>query len=294
MGAVTGMTGFGRGERSGAYGTVSVEARSVNGKGLDLRLRLPAGFDAVEPKFRELAKQRFNRGSVTLNLTVAPPEGAQGVRIDEDRLGFYAKAARRLYEHGAAAAATAGELLAMKGVIIADEADPTAETAEALQAASLLAAAEALDSLKTARDGEGAAMVAVLTGHLDEIEAVRADAASNAETLPAAIRDRIKAKFDELLPSGLDPERLEQEAAMLAVKADIREELDRLTAHIQAAHALLEGGSPCGRKLDFLAQEFNREANTLCSKSADPALTRTGLALKAAVDRLREQVQNVE
>jgi uncharacterized protein (TIGR00255 family) len=294
MSKVTGMTGFGRGERSGAYGTVSVEARSVNGKGLDLRLRLPNGFDAIEPKLRELAKARFNRGSVTINLAVTPPEGGQAVRIDEDRLSFYAKAARRLYEQGAAAAATGGELLALKGVIIADEAGPTPEDAEALQAAGLLAAAEALDSLKAARDAEGAAMVAVLTGHLDEIEALRADAASNAEALPEAIKTRIKAKFDELLPSGLDPERLEQEAAMLAVKADIREELDRLTAHIEAAHVLLKGGSPAGRKLDFLAQEFNREANTLCSKSAHPALTRTGLALKAAVDRLREQVQNVE
>jgi uncharacterized protein (TIGR00255 family) len=294
MGNVTGMTGFGRGERSGPYGTVTVEARSVNGKGLDLRLRLPNGFDAIEPKLRELAKARFNRGSVTLNLSVTPPEGGQDVRIDEDRLSFYAKAARRLYEQGAAAAATGGELLALKGVVIADEASPTAEDAEALHAAGLLAAAEALDSLKAARDAEGAAMVTVLTGHLGEIETLRADAASNAEALPEAIKARIKAKFDELLPSGLDPERLEQEAAMLAVKADIREELDRLTAHIEAAHALLAGGSPAGRKLDFLAQEFNREANTLCSKSADPALTRTGLALKAAVDRLREQVQNVE
>ncbi len=294
MTQITGMTGFGRAERSGSFGTVSVEARSVNGKGLDVRLRLPSGFDAIEPKLREFAKQRFNRGSVSLNLSVAPPEGTQGVQIDEARLNFYAKAAHRLYEQGAAAPATAGELLALKGVITADDAEPASDDAEALQAAALLAAAEALDALKAARDAEGKALVGVLTGHLEEIESLRGDAASNAEALPSAIKARIKAKFDELLPNGLDPERLEQEAAMLAVKADIREELDRLTAHVEAARALLDGGSPAGRKLDFLAQEFNREANTLCSKSADPALTRTGLALKAAVDRLREQVQNVE
>ena len=137
-------------------------------------------------------------------------------------------------------------------------------------------------------------MAAVLETHLAQIEGLRAEAAGCADALPAAIKARIQAKFDELLPSGLDPERLEQEAAMLAVKADIREELDRLTAHIDQARALLAGGSPCGRKLDFLAQEFNREANTLCSKSADPGLTRIGLALKAAVDRLREQIQHVE
>ncbi len=294
MTQITGMTGFGRSERSGSYGTVAVEARSVNGKGLDLRLRLPSGFDALEPKLRELAKARFNRGSVTINLNIAPPEGGPGVQIDEARLNLYAKAAHRLYEQGAAAPATGGELLGLKGVIIADDGEASAEDSEALQAAVLLAAAEALDGLKEARDSEGVAMVAVLKGHLDEIEELRADAASNAEALPAAIKARIQSKFDDLLPNGLDPERLEQEAAMLAVKADIREELDRLTAHIEAAHMLLDGGSPAGRKLDFLAQEFNREANTLCSKSADPALTRTGLALKAAVDRLREQVQNVE
>jgi uncharacterized protein (TIGR00255 family) len=294
MAQITGMTGFGRAERSGSFGTVSVEARSVNGKGLDLRLRLPSGFDAIEPKLRELAKVRFNRGSISLNISITPPDGAQGVRIDEARLNLYAKAAHRLYEQGAAAPATGGELLGLKGVIIADEGEAQSDDAEALHAAALVAAAEAFDSLKAARDGEGKALVGVLTGHLDEIETLRAEAAANAEALPQAIKARIKAKLDELLPSGLDPERLEQEAAMLAVKADIREELDRLTAHIEAAHALLDGGSPAGRKLDFLAQEFNREANTLCSKSADPALTRTGLALKAAVDRLREQVQNVE
>lgn len=294
MSQITGMTGFGRGERSGSYGTVTVEARSVNGKGLDLRLRMPSGFDAIEPKLRELAKARFNRGSVTLNVNVTAPEGSQGVQIDEARLNLYAKAAHRLYEQGAANPPTAGELLGLKGVIVADEGDVSTEDTEALQAAAQLAAAEALDALKASRDSEGVAMLAVLKGHLDEIEALRTEAASNAEALPEAIKARIKAKFDELLPNGLDPERLEQEAAMLAVKADIREELDRLTAHIEAARALLNGGSPAGRKLDFLAQEFNREANTLCSKSADPALTRTGLALKAAVDRLREQVQNVE
>ncbi len=291
---ITGMTGFGRGERSGTFGSVTVEARSVNGKGLDLRLRLPSGFDAIEPKLRELAKARFNRGSITLNLNVAPPEGSQGVQIDEARLNQYAKAAHRLYEQGAANPPTAGELLGLKGVIVADEGELNADDADALQAAAQLAAAEAFDALRAARDAEGRAMLAVLKGHLEEIEALRAEAASNAEALPDAIKARIKAKFDELLPNGLDPERLEQEAAMLAVKADIREELDRLTAHIVAAHSLLDAGSPAGRKLDFLAQEFNREANTLCSKSADPALTRTGLALKAAVDRLREQVQNVE
>ncbi len=291
---VTGMTGFGRGEVSGDFGTLSVEARSVNGKGLDLRLRLPVGFDAVEAQLRDLGRARFNRGSITVTIAHAPPESAAGVRIDEARLALLAERARRLSDESFAAPATAGELLGLKGVVATDEVGADEINVEALHAAALTAAETAFDSLRSARDDEGAAMAAVLEAHLAEIETLHADAAGNAEALPAAIKARIQAKFDELLPGGLDPERLEQEAAMLAVKADIREELDRLTAHIEQARALLAGGSPCGRKLDFLAQEFNREANTLCSKSADPALTRTGLALKAAVDRLREQIQNVE
>lgn len=291
---VTGMTGFGRGETSGAFGTLSVEARSVNGKGLDLRFRPPAGFDAIETKLRDLARARFHRGSVTVTLTYAPPEGEAGVQIDEARLTRLAERARQLSDEGFAAPASAGELLGLKGVITTDEGGTDGLDADALHAAALAAAAEAFDALKAARDAEGAAMAAILAEHLAEIEALRADAAGHADAMPTAIKARIQAKFDELLPNGLDPDRLEQEAAMLAVKADIREELDRLTAHIDQARALLAGGSPCGRKLDFLAQEFNREANTLCSKSADPGLTRIGLALKAAVDRLREQIQNVE
>ncbi|MCC5996126.1 MAG: DUF1732 domain-containing protein, partial [Oceanicaulis sp.] len=193
-----------------------------------------------------------------------------------------------------AAPASAGELMALKGVILAEDAETQTGPDEALAEAALKAAYAALNMLQDAREAEGAAMGAVLTGHLDEIETLTREAAALDAARSAAIKARIEAKFAELLPSGLDPERLAQEAAVLAVKADVREELDRLAAHIDSARALIKGGSPCGRKLDFLSQEFNREANTLCSKSGDPALTRIGLALKAAVDRLREQVQNVE
>ena len=184
--------------------------------------------------------------------------------------------------------------MALKGVILAEDAEVQTGPDEALIADALSCADAALAMLQAAREAEGAAMGAVLTGHLDEIEALTREAAALDAVRPAAIKARIEAKFAELLPNGLDPERLAQEAAVLAVKADIREELDRLVAHIDSARALIAGGSPSGRKLDFLSQEFNREANTLCSKSNDPALTRIGLALKAAVDRLREQVQNVE
>lgn len=292
--ALSGMTGFGAGSRAGTFGEVTVEARSVNGKGLDLRLRLPTGLDALEAPIREMARARFNRGSMTVTVSLAAPAGAAGVKIDAERLALYASAASELSEAGKAAPATAGELLGLKGVIIADDAEPASLEPEALAAAATEAAGEAFAGLQAAREGEGAALAEILEDHIAEIEALREEAAACAGALPAAIKARIQAKFDELLPSGLDPDRLEAEAAALAVKADVREELDRLKAHIVEARKLISAGSPCGRKLDFLSQEFNREANTLCSKAADPDLTRAGLAMKAAVDRMREQVQNVE
>lgn len=292
--ALSGMTGFARAQASGEYGTVSVEARSVNGKGLDVRLRLPQGFDALEAPLREQAKARFARGSVSVSVTLDAPEAGSSVHLDTDRLYAYAKAARALVDDGLAAPATAGELLALKGVIVSEDAEADELIVEQRNLATLKTVEQALDALRAARRDEGAALKGVLEGHLAEIAQLRDRAAACAGALPDAIRDRLKARLDELVESGLDPDRLAQEAALLAVKADVREELDRLTAHVDSAHALLEAGSPCGRKLDFLSQEFNREANTLCSKSADPALTRIGLDLKAAVDRLREQVQNVE
>lgn len=290
---LSGMTGFGRADRAGAFGRIEVEARSVNGKGLDVRLRLGPGLDAIEPALRDMIKARFSRGSVNVAVSYAAPEGAAGVVIDEARLQAYAQAAKRLAESGLAAPATAGELMALKGVIASEDVEAVVEP-ETLAAAALEAAGEALAGLQRAREDEGAALAGMLEEHIAEIESLREEAASSAAALPGAIRDRVKAKFDELLPSGLDADRLAQEAAAIAVKADVREELDRLKAHISAARDLIAGGSPAGRKLDFLSQEFNREANTLCSKASDPALTRAGLAMKAAVDRLREQVQNVE
>lgn len=290
---LSGMTGFGRADRSGDFGRIEVEARSVNGKGLDVRLRLAAGLDGIEPALREMIKARFSRGSVNISISYSTPEGAAGVAIDEDRLKAYAEAAKRLSDKGLAMMASGGELMALKGVINSEDADALVEP-ETLAAAALEAAGEALAALQRAREDEGAALAEVLENHIAEIETLRGEAAASAAALPEAIRDRVKAKFDELLPQGLDADRLAQEAAAIAVKADVREELDRLKAHIDTARSLIAGGSPCGRKLDFLSQEFNREANTLCSKAADPALTRAGLAMKAAVDRLREQVQNVE
>lgn len=291
---LSGMTGFARSQASGEYGSVSVEARSVNGKGLDVRLRLPQGLDELETAIRDLIKARFHRGSVTVNIAFETPEAGSSVHLDTHKLYAYAKAARGLVDDGLAAAPSAAELIALKGVIITDDIELDELAAEQRNLATLKAVTEALDALKAAREAEGSALASVLHGHIDEIDRLREQAEGSAGAMPEAIKARLQARFDELIEGGLDADRLAQEAAVLATKADVREELDRLVAHVDSARGLLKAGSPCGRKLDFLSQEFNRETNTLCSKSADTELTNLGLAMKAAVDRLREQVQNVE
>lgn len=294
MARLSGMTGFARTETSGEAGTASVEARSVNGKGLDVRLRLAPGLDRLEAEIKKRAKDRFTRGSVNINVSFAEPEGASSLHIDRERLAALAEVGRDLVEKGLADKPRMDGLLALRGVIVTEEAEPDVARIAAIDALVLEAVDDAVAGLEAARQDEGASLEAVLTGHVDEIERLTKAAASHAASQPAAIKARLQAKFEELLPQGLDEDRLAQEAASLAVRADVREELDRLSAHIDSARALLAEGSPVGRKLDFLSQEFNREANTLCSKSADRELTEIGLALKAAIDQVREQVQNVE
>jgi len=294
MAALSGMTGFGRAERSGEAGTAGVEARSVNGKGLDVRLRLGAGLDRLEPEIKARVKARFDRGSVSVNIAFAEPEGAQSFHIDHDRLAALAEAGRDLVAQGLADKPRLDGLLALKGVIVSETAAPDEEQLAAIETLVLGAVDEALDGLEAARREEGAALRGMLSDYVSEIEKLRDAAAKHAESQPDAIRDRVQAKFDALLPAGLDEDRLALEAAAIAVKADVREELDRLSAHIDSARALIAQGSPVGRKLDFLSQEFNREANTLCSKAASRELTDLGLALKAVIDQVREQVQNVE
>ena len=292
MSALNGMTGFGRGEASGEAGTASAEIRSVNGKGLDIRVRLPHGLDRLEAQIKARIKQRFARGSVSATVSFAEPEGAAGLDIDTVRLEALARAAGELVEKGLAEPARADGLLALKGVLTS-EAVPQSDP-DAIDALVLGAVDEGLGALQAARSGEGEQLEAMLAAHLEEIERLREHAEGHEAASPAAIKARLQAKFDDLLPEGLDPDRLAQEAALLAVKADVREELDRLKAHIETARTLIGSGSPAGRKLDFLAQEFNREANTLCSKAGDRELTDLGLQMKAAIDQMREQVQNVE
>lgn len=293
MGVLSGMTGFARVDGQAPGWAWTWEARSVNGKGLEARFRLPNGFERLELKARELAKARFARGNVNATLNLRRESEAGSVRIDLARLRSLIDQAAPLLEGDQVRRPTLDGMLALPGMIDAEQAGADSDTAT-LDKALLASLAEALDGLRAARREEGAALAVVLSGHVDEISRLTGEAAGHAATRTDAIRDRLAAKFAELLPEGLPEDRLATEAAMLAMKMDVREELDRLVAHIAAARDLLSAGSPVGRKLDFLSQEFNREANTLCSKSSDSSLTAIGLSLKNTVDQFREQIQNVE
>ncbi|HJS45388.1 MAG TPA: YicC/YloC family endoribonuclease [Rhizomicrobium sp.] len=291
------MTGFA--ESAGSHQGLRWrwEAKSVNSRSLDMRLRTPPGYDGLEAPARRLAGERFQRGAFQISLTIEPQESMRGLVVDAAALASAVKIAREVAAETGLAPARVDGLLALKGVIVADEGavaqDPMARAQR--DAAILESLANAFDRLAKERCGEGAKLAVLLGSQIGEVERLVAEAGRLAATQPAALRARLTAQVKELLDAGpVSEERLAQEVALLAVKADVREELDRLTAHVQDARVLIAQGKGVGRKLDFLAQEFNREANTLCSKSTDIALTRTGLALKAVIDQFREQSQNVE
>jgi uncharacterized protein (TIGR00255 family) len=294
--ALVSMTGFAdaQGGREGLRWRW--EAKSVNGRGLDLRLRLPPGLDSVEAAARVLAAERFRRGSIQASLSMETPDAARGLRVDAAALASAVRIAKEVAAETGLAPARVDGLLALKGVIVQDDAAPADDAGRAAREASILETlAAALDALSKARKAEGAKLGVLLEAQMAEIDRLVAEASGLAAAQPKALRDRLASQLKELLEAGtVSEERLAQEVALLALRADVREELDRLRAHVQEARTLFKSGEAIGRKLDFLAQEFNREANTLCSKSADIALTRTGLALKAAIDQFREQAQNVE
>lgn len=291
------MTGFAEGR--GAHGNLRWrwELRSVNGRNLDVRLRIPPGYEGLEAGARTLASERFKRGSIQAALTVTMEEGNRGFRIDKETLAEAVNVAKRVAQEAGLPPARVDGLLSLRGVIVQEEVvTPDDEERLARNAAMHASLAEALERMAVARADEGAKIEKMLLSQVDEIEARTADARKLAADQPQAFRDKMQAQLDELLGPGsnVPEERLAQEVALLATRADSREELDRLAAHCQEARTLLGAGGPTGRKLDFLSQEFNREANTLCAKSSDIALTREGLALKAVIDQFREQVQNVE
>lgn len=293
------MTGFA--DAQGAFDTLRWrwEVRSVNGRGLDLRLRTPPGMDGMEPAARMLAADRFRRGNIQATLSMETPDSSRGLKIDTAALAEAVKLASQIASETGLAPARVDGLLALKGVLVQEEPLAADTPARAARDAALLESLSlAFDALKRARAAEGGKLALVLARTADEIVRLIADARKLAATQPKAIRERLQAQLAELLESSSQQQpaedRLAQEVALLAARADVREELDRLAAHIEDAHALMASGEAVGRKLDFLSQELNREANTLCAKSADVALTRTGLAIKAAVDQFREQAQNVE
>ena len=296
MALLSGMTGFAR--RDGAFRawTWSVEARSVNGRNLEVRYRGPPGFDALERIARDAAQARFQRGQIAVGLQAKRSGTAGKARIDLAELERLLALSEAYVAAGRAAAPRFDGLLALPGVIETDDETDDPEARKALEAALAASIAQALDGLKIARDEEGAALSGVLTGLVDRIEALRFEAEDLAAAQGPALKERYRLRIAELAGEGAAnlEDRIVQEAAMLAMKADVREELDRLSAHIASARGLLADGGPAGRRLDFLAQEFMREANTLCSKSASSVLTATGLDLKAAIEQFREQIQNVE
>lgn len=290
------MTGFARAQDSLGPWRYAWEIKTVNSKGLDLRLRTPQNFDAVEIKARALIAGKIARGACFANLTAKRDDAAVETRINRAALDRLLKALDDVPLHAALRPASLDGLLAVRGIVDVIEPEDDEERRNALDAQILSTLAEALEALAASRRDEGAALAGVLTARLDRI----AELTAGAERLPGrgaeAVRARLAQQVAALLDSasGFDPQRLHQEAVLLAVKADIREELDRLAAHVASAHTLLAKGGPIGRRLDFLAQELSRETNTLCAKSNDPQLTAIGLELKIEVEQWREQVQNIE
>lgn len=290
------MTGFARSDGTEDGLTWAWELRSVNGRGLDLRFRLSSGLDTLEPALRELAGKRLKRGNVTANLTIRR-EDAQQLMPEPAALEHMLNLALELHARIPGSAPPRAEaLLALPGVLRQSSLEQSEAALAATASAVRTGFAAALEQLIEARRNEGARLATILQGQLAEVAVLCAQAALEAADQPALQQQRLLTNLRALLQDqpNLPEERIAQEVALLASKSDVREELDRLDAHLHAAGALLTEAQNIGRRFDFLVQEFNREANTLCSKSASVALTATGLKLKAGIEQLREQVQNIE
>jgi len=295
--AVASMTGFARKEGAIAGFAWTWELKSVNGRNLDIRCRVPGGYDALEQFARSTAAEILKRGNVNAALTLNVQEKTGTFRINETALAQVEKIIADMSQRFDAAAPRIDGLLGLRGILEVDEPTLTPEEQEARLQALQQSLTEAFRQLHAMRQVEGARLQALVEGHLGEIERLCGQAGQIAASQPESLRKRLSEQLAELLSSNgasLNEERLAQEVALLATKADVREELDRLSAHVQAVRDLLRQGGAIGRKLDFLCQEFNREANTLCSKAADLSLTAIGIDLKATIEQLREQIQNIE
>jgi uncharacterized protein (TIGR00255 family) len=286
------MTGFARARGELGGDSWVWEVKSVNARGLDIRVRLPAGHDEVETRVRDAIGKRFRRGAFSANLNLQRADGQTPYQVNRELLDHLIAVARELRD-GEPDVET---LLAVRGVVAPAEVVLDEDEEAARRGAYIASFETALDGLDTARREEGERLAAILEARLIEIEALVEEAEAEAAARPDAMRERLDAQLAEILggTTAVPEERLAQELAIIAVKSDVREEIDRLGAHVAQGRDLLGEREPVGRRLDFLCQEFNREANTLCAKSNDVALTRIGLSLKAVIDQLREQVQNVE
>ena len=289
------MTGFARVDGAVAGYSWVWEVKSVNSKGLDLRFRLPNGFDQIEAAARKLAGDSFVRGNLSINLNLQRPDRPPVLEVNRTVLDQMISLASEY--KGGTGNVDVETLLGLRGVVDVVEGEEENEAEIAQRDAAIAAGfTDLMTALSTARREEGARMGAVVDEHIAEIASLTSEAAALAEMQPARRQERLMAQLAELLDgeNAVSPDRLAQEIALIVSKGDVREELDRLVAHVGAARDLMAEDGAVGRRLDFLCQEFNREANTLCSKSSDLELTRIGLALKAAIERLREQIQNIE
>jgi uncharacterized protein (TIGR00255 family) len=292
--AIESMTGFARTAGTAGIHAWAWEIRSVNGRGLDVRVRVPPGFEILAEAARKRLTGAFARGTLHVNLSVSSDAGPPRPRINEAALAALLEALARLPASAALRPPSYDGLLGIRGVV--EFTDEGEDALSAIEAPALAGLEAVVLALKEARASEGRALESVVTGHLDSIARLTGEAERHPARGTEAIRERIAAQVGALLEASqaLDPQRLHQEAALIAVRADIREEIDRLHAHVAALRILLGQGGPIGRKLDFLSQEFGREASTLCAKAGDAGLSRIGLELRTVVDQMREQVQNVE
>lgn len=290
------MTGFARADGSDERCTWYWEIRTVNSKGLDVRARLPAGYDAMEPKVRKLCTAHLKRGNCAVNLFIQRETGQVGVQLNEAVFLDVLKAAERAAELSGMQKPSLESLLGLRGVLDVSEGREDDESRADRQAQMLTDLEAALTSLVQARRDEGTRIHTVLSDQIDTIEGLISKLEAAPGRAVETIRDKFQVRLDRLMTDreGVDPHRLHQEIVLLATKADIDEELARLKSHIAAARQLLSSNEPSGRQMDFLAQEFNREANTVCSKANEEAVTQLGMQLKTVIDQFREQVQNIE
>jgi uncharacterized protein (TIGR00255 family) len=294
--ALSSMTGFARSHGASGPYAFEWELKSVNAKGFDLRLRLPQGWDELEAHARKRAGEMLARGTVYANFNLKRSDAVSTIRINEEVLASVLKVATQLTGKIEAVAPSIDGLLAIKGVIEVVEPESNEDEDKAAKLAAAKAFDEALTSLVAMRQREGIALGQILSQRMVEIERLAGKAEAAPGRKPDAVRARLAEQVALLLEASdrFDADRLTQEALLIAAKADIREELDRIASHIAQARELIGKGGPIGRKLDFLSQEFHREVNTCCSKSNDVELTNTGLEMKSVVEQFREQVQNLE